>query len=221
MKKEKTVLYLVRHAHAIGNEKKFFQGNVDTDLTETGYKQLPYLSERFKDIHLDALYSSPLKRAFVTAEALNKYHNLDIIKIDALKEINGGILEHMQWEDIQKNYPDEFELWKNDLPRFAAPSGEAMTDVYERMKKAVTAIAEENIGKTVTVVSHGCAIKNFLSYAESGDIEGLKTVGWSDNISVSCIEYSNGKFEIIFKSDASHLPEELKPSVLSLWEKEK
>ena len=43
-------IYLVRHAEAQGNVEEFFQGHIDTDVSEKGRKQLECLAERFKDI---------------------------------------------------------------------------------------------------------------------------------------------------------------------------
>lgn len=55
--------YLVRHAEAQGNIEEFFQGHINTDVSEKGAKQLEMLAERFRDISFDAIYSSPLLRA--------------------------------------------------------------------------------------------------------------------------------------------------------------
>ena len=51
-------------------------------------------------IHLDAVYSSPLKRAYHTAEAVNRYHRLPIHTDGRLMEINGGHWEEKPWEAL-------------------------------------------------------------------------------------------------------------------------
>lgn len=85
-----TRMYLVRHAEAEGNANEFFQGCTQTQLTEKGKQQLAYLSHRFGEIPLDAIYTSPYLRAKQTAIAINRYHNLSIYEEYALHEINGG-----------------------------------------------------------------------------------------------------------------------------------
>ena len=80
-----TKVYLVRHAEAAGNVAKTFQGHTDCEVTEKGHKQLACLAERFKDVHLDIIYSSPLLRTRQTAAAVNKYHGLDV-------HINQGLI---------------------------------------------------------------------------------------------------------------------------------
>ena len=65
-----TYIYLVRHCEAMGNHKRLFQGSTDCDISEIGAKQLEYLKVRFREIKLDAVYSSPLLRAQKTAESI-------------------------------------------------------------------------------------------------------------------------------------------------------
>jgi len=221
-----TTFYLVRHAEAEGNVKEFFQGNINTDVTPKGQTQLDCLAERFHDIHLDAVYTSPYLRALKTAQAVNRYHNLPLIQNDDLREINGGEWEGRKWADIPRLFPEEHKLWTDQLWLFHAPNGDTMTAVYQRILKVMAEIAEENKGKTVAVVSHGCTLRNFLSFLESGCIEGLQAVGWSDNTAVSLAEYDHEtqKWSLIFKNDSSHLSAELSTLNSSAWnryEKEK
>lgn len=214
-----TRLYLVRHAEAEGNVREFFQGTMNTALTEKGLRQTECLAERFKDIALDAVYTSPFRRAVQTAEAVNRYHGLPLIRNPQLREIAGGRFEGMKWADIPQKFPAEYARWTKKMQTFCAPDGDRMTAVYARMRKVMTKIARDAAGKTAAVISHGCALRNFLAYVESGSIDGLGAVGWSDNTAVSLVEYDHGKerFRLIFKNDSSHLPEALSTLRGSAW----
>ena len=75
----KTRIYFVRHCEAEGNFYRLFHGHYDSKITQNGKVQLGYLAERFKDIPYDYIYSSPLNSTMLTAKAVNKYKNLDII----------------------------------------------------------------------------------------------------------------------------------------------
>ncbi len=213
-------IYLVRHGEAMGNVEEFFQGRTDCEISPKGKKQLDFLSERFKDIYFDEIYSSPLKRAAMTADAVNKYHGREIIYDERLTEIDGGVWEGVKWADIPRLYPEEYRLWTEDMANFHIEKGESMTEVYSRITSAVNDIAEKNTGKTIVIVSHGCALRNFLCYAADRDINKLADVGWSDNTAVSLAEYDDsGEVRIIFKNDASHLPPELSTLASSKWNK--
>ena len=125
-----TRIYLVRHAEAMGNVQEFFQGRTDCEVSEKGKKQLELLAERFKDIPIEAIYSSPLKRTIDTAEAVNKYHGLPIIRDEGLIEVDGGVWEGKPWADLPKLYPVEY-----DLPSFSAAI--LLTVVFIRSKTSV------------------------------------------------------------------------------------
>ncbi len=124
-----TKIYLVRHAEAMGNVEEFFQGRTDCEVSEKGKKQLELLAERFRDIQIEVIYSSPLKRTIDTAEAVNKYHDLPIIRDEGLIEINGGVWEGKPWADLPRLYPVEYDLWQNKMYAFYIDEGEKMTEV--------------------------------------------------------------------------------------------
>lgn len=213
-----TRLYIIRHAEAMGNVLEFFQGRTDTEVSEKGKKQLECLAERFKDVHLDAVYSSPLLRARTTAEAVNRYHGLPVRIERDIIEIDGGEWEDRKWSELPELFPDEYELWRNRINRFAAPGGESTLQVYDRMKEAVKRIAAENIGKTAAVISHGMAIKAYLNFADGREWDNYEDPGWSDNTAVSLIEYDGGLApHIVFKNDISHLDGALSTLASSKW----
>ena len=202
----KTTVYVVRHAEAAGNLSGTFQGSTDAHVTETGYRQLERLSERFRSVPLEAVYSSPLTRALETAKAVNRHHALRIETLDGLQEIDGGAFEGMAWADIPIRYPDEIALWNERPHDFIAVGGESMLDVYARMKASIGHIVSRHVGQTVAVISHGCAIRALLSYAASGSITGLSDVCWSDNTGVSLIEFDNDmRPRVVYVNDVTHL----------------
>lgn len=213
-----TKIYLVRHAEAEGNAAEFFQGNIDTPLTDKGIQQLDCLAERFRSIPLDALYFSPYQRTRLSAEAVNHFHGLSMIPEYDLREINGGEWEGRTWAELPLEFPEAYRQWTTHMAAFAAPYGDTMRDVWERMTDVMTRIERENRGKTVAVVSHGCALRNFLCYVEFRDAERLGDVGWADNTAVSLVEYdTESGWRLVFKNDASHLPPELSTLRSSHW----
>ena len=81
-----TVIYLIRHAEAEGNMYRVFQGHKDVMLTERGELQAKALAERFRDIPIDAVYSSDLYRASATAAGICRIHALPLHRTAALRE---------------------------------------------------------------------------------------------------------------------------------------
>ncbi|MCF0121211.1 MAG: histidine phosphatase family protein, partial [Oscillospiraceae bacterium] len=78
-------------------------------------------------------------------------------------------------------------------------------------------IAAENDGKTIAVVSHGCAIRSVLSGIINGAEGGVENVPHGDNTSVSKIIFSGGVPSLEYINDASHLDEETSTFSHQVW----
>lgn len=206
-----TRIFLVRHCEAEGNLTRSFQGGTNLDITELGAKQLELLKDRFKSEKIDTIYTSPLIRAQKTAFAIKGERNMDV-KIDSeLREIHGGVIEGKSYAEIFGNDPVMADIWDNHPKDFAPENGEKMTDAYDRIYNAIEKIAVENDGKTVAVASHGGVIRCFMARLIFGTIDRLQDVPWAENTSVALITYENGKFDIVYKNDRTHVPDEFLP----------
>ena len=78
---------LVRHGETEWNATGQYQGQTDIPLSETGRAQAAALGKRFETIHVDAVYSSPLQRAYDTARAIAEPKGLLIQKVEGFKEL--------------------------------------------------------------------------------------------------------------------------------------
>lgn len=203
-----TRIYLVRHAKSIGNTNRIFQGRSDLGLSVEGQAQLPQLAERFREIHLDKIYASPLLRAVQTAQGVNHYHNLPIETDEGLCEINAGLWEMQPFEELPVRFPKEWQLWTEDVPHFEAPQGESICQVKERISRAIDHIAEENQGKTLAIVSHGCALRCYLCHAYGIPLERIAEIPLPTNTSVSCVVYHQNGIRVEWIDRLSHLEEE-------------
>ncbi len=143
----------------MGNIRRIFQGHIDEGISGNGRRQLERLTERFRDVPLDAIYSSPLQRAMYTAEAVDGAHGLPIVQDRRLMEIHGGVWESP--ENVAVALPGtKLQMGTVRLWDFHPRKGEAMREVYSRMAEALTEIAAAHPDETVAVASHGCAIRN-------------------------------------------------------------
>ena len=91
-------LYLIRHGETDSNKSFRFQGQTDIELNEKGLAQAELLAEHFKNIRLDAVYSSSLTRARQTAAPLAAVHGLEVQPVEDIKEIAFG-----EWEGLTYN----------------------------------------------------------------------------------------------------------------------
>lgn len=205
-----TRLVFVRHCEAEGNTKGVLQGRTDCDISGNGAVQLDLISLRLRNEPFEAIYSSPLRRAFKTAQAIDRYHHLPIQVDRRLSEIDVGAWEGRSWSEIEKENSAMLKIWNESPGKFRAEGGESMKEVYDRVWKAAKDIAEANRGKTVCVVSHGCAIRNLLCHALGWPVDRVGEVGWCDNTAVSVVDFDDCLHARVVKmNDASHIPPQL------------
>lgn len=205
-----TRIYLVRHCEALGNVQRVFQGTSDFDITDLGEKQLEALKNRFADIKLDRVLSSPLIRTKKTARAIIGSKNLPLETDNGLIELDGGIVEGKPFDETFRAYPELADTWINHPEDFAPENGEPIRDAYERIWKVIKRIASDNKNKTVALSTHGGVTRCLICRLLNDDIKQLKNIPFMGNTAVTLIEFDEDlKPELIFFNDTSHLTTEL------------
>ena len=205
-----TYIYIVRHCEAEGNILKIYQGITDMDITKQGEKQLEKLEERFNDINLDAVYTSPLIRTVKTANAIKGSKEIPIIEDKGLIEISGGIIEGKPFKECFEEIDGFYDMWYNRPEDLSLPQSEPMAAAYERIYNTVLKIAKENDGKTIACATHGGVIRCLICKILYDNIKKLKDVLVPINTAVTLLkidEKQNIKLE--FFNDYSHLDESL------------
>lgn len=175
-------IFLVRHGLTEYNQSLRLQGSSDIPLNEAGIRQAEKAREFFKEEKVDVLLSSPLSRAYKTAEIINEHHNLEIKVFDELEEQSFGPLEGEHIEHIRLKYP------QGDLPGV-----ESFESLAVRTSKMMDYIEENHMGKNVMISSHSRTIKSFLShYTEEIHMVLTKL----HNCSLSLIEHRDGGWTV-------------------------
>lgn len=207
-----TYIYLIRHCEAMGNHKRLFQGSTDCDISEIGAVQLKYLKERFMDLKLDAVYSSPLLRAQKTAEAVSYGKGLEIITRKNLAELHGGVVEGKPFQEAFNAIPGLADAWNNHPQDFAPEGGEAMRDAYVRIYDEIMALVHANRDKTIAAATHGGVLRCLTCRILYNDITRLKDVPWHENTAVTLLKIDDSdKISVEFFNDYSHVPSEYMP----------
>lgn len=150
------MILFVRHGETDCNKQGIIQGQLDAPLNEEGIKQAEETAEKLKNTEINVIYSSPLVRAKLTAEIINKYHNVDIICDDRLKEQNAGEATGRYESSITK---EEYEYFAKDPHKYNAESEE---DLYIRNIDFFKEI--EKSDKTILIVAHRGIYKNLYRY---------------------------------------------------------
>lgn len=186
-------LYIVRHGETYWNAEKKFQGFADIELNENGIRLAKVTGEHLRDIDFDYVYSSPLKRAYKTANLVTE-GRYDIITDDRIKEINLGEYEGKHPEEVG----GEFKKFFEQPEKFYSENGETFEELRERtsefLKEVIVPL--ENKANRVLLTSHAAAIKTMLSYINGTDIKDLWKGEFQKNCAVTIIELKDGIFKV-------------------------
>lgn len=200
-----TEIYLIRHTQAEGNRYRMMQGFWDGEVTALGRRQAEALGRRFADVPLDAVYSSDLSRAVLTAEAAAGQKGLPVQRREDLRELNIGPWEQQFFGNLCYEMPELTDSFLNDSENWVLPGAETFPQVRERALRELRRIAAENEGKTVAVVSHGVAIRCMLSGITGIPLSDTERLPICKNTAVTKLRWENGQFTIEYMNDDSHL----------------
>lgn len=141
------MIIFVRHGTTQYNENGWIQGLADAPLTKKGLDEAQSAALKLKDTHIDKIYASPLIRAYKTAEIINQYHDLEIIKEPRLLEFDVGPFSGTKLSDYDKATIEDF--WKHP-EKHGAQSNEDFKQKVLSFFKSV-----ENTNENILIVSHG------------------------------------------------------------------
>jgi broad specificity phosphatase PhoE len=171
-----TRIILVRHGATVWNDLRLAQGHADIDLNDVGRRQAERVAAALAHEHIDAVYSSDLRRAVDTARPIAVAHELEVRVDPAFREIDQGEWEGVHVDAIKERWP---ELWGPARHYRARPGGESPAQVRRRALEGLRRIAGAHPDGTVVVVTHGGTIRwlsaEALGYddARSAKIRGL------------------------------------------------
>lgn len=161
-----TKLYLIRHGETDWNKQGKYTGQMDIPINEIGREQAKKVAEEMKTLEPVVIYSSDLKRALETAQAISEELNIPIIKDERLREIRQGEWEGMHVNKIKMQYTEEFAARKENPLTVAAPGGESIGDVEIRVRSLLVDITQKHPNSEVVVSSHGIVLGIIRTIAE-------------------------------------------------------
>ncbi|MDO5443992.1 MAG: bifunctional histidine phosphatase family protein/GNAT family N-acetyltransferase [Eubacteriales bacterium] len=200
-----TEIYLIRHTQAEGNLYRITQGHWDGDVTPLGLKEIDALAERFRGFGIDAVYSSDLYRAVLTARALTKYNDLEVITDERLRELDVGSWEGQFFCNMMYEKPELTERFLTSPWNWKVEGSETLSMVADRAVEAVNELAEKHSGEKIAIVSHGVTIRCLLTRLLGLPLEGEGIAPIVKNTAVCKLICENGEYRADYLNDVSHL----------------
>jgi broad specificity phosphatase PhoE len=163
-------LLIWRHGRTEWNATGRMQGQSDVALDETGIRQAHEAAPLLAAEQPDAIVSSDLVRARVTAEALAGLLRLPVALDQRLRETYFGPWQGLTSEEIAAAYPHEFAAWTRG-EHFTVTGAEKHAEVASRMVAGIEDALDATDG-TLVVVTHGAAARRAVG----------ALLGWADEV---------------------------------------
>lgn len=144
---------LVRHGQTDYNRDSRLQGSSDIALNATGLEQARTAAQLLSDDRWDAVVSSPLQRAAVTADIIAEALEVEVLgRFPGLVERDYGAAEGLTKEQAVEKFGD---TW---------PGQESFEDLQRRAVATIEEIATEHPLPGLVIVAHGTLIRAFTDH---------------------------------------------------------
>lgn len=194
-------LYIIRHGHTDWNKEGRLQGSRDIPLNEDGRKAALDFGKKCscENISFDAIYSSPLIRAFETAQLIRGEKQIPIIKDQRLREISFGVEEGAFYKDWDSSdSPYKYFFAESDNSRYIPPEGgETLEHICQRtadfIKTVIEPIQKKNPAARILITAHGALNAALMCCLENRHYSNFWGKGLLKNCEAAVFEF-NGQW---------------------------
>lgn len=156
-----TSLVLIRHAET--DMAGRFCGHSDPELNQRGQGQLARMVNALSEQAIRRVYTSDLRRARQTAEAVAEHFGAELHLRPGLREVHFGLWEGLSWSEIEGRDPVLARSWVEEYPNLTAPGGESFVHFVSRAQREITFLRGEAAKSPIAVVTHAGFIRVVLT----------------------------------------------------------
>lgn len=199
-----TALLLMRHAESEMSGR--YLGCSDPPLSGRGRAQAAALARRLAEEPLSALYSSPLRRALDTAQAIAEPHGLEVNVVADLVELDFGAWDGLSYGEIERRDPERLARWLADPATIHPSGGETSAHMSQRVVAAIQAIVADHPQGIVAIVSHGGPIRASVCHVLGLPLE-LQWRIQQDLAALTRLDWDGTQVVLSLLNDTCHLGE--------------
>ncbi|MEU6819525.1 histidine phosphatase family protein [Streptomyces atriruber] len=159
-----TDFVLVRHGETVWHDGNRYAGRTDVELTPRGLRQAAALGEWAAGERIDAVVSSPLSRARLTARPAAEALGLAPYIEERLLEVDFGRGEGLTRDEMRERFPEELAAFLRDPVAHHLPGGEDPRAAAERASAALSDLADAHPEGRVLVVAHSTLVRLVLCH---------------------------------------------------------
>lgn len=202
-----TEVIFVRHAQPDVNFEGVVGDSIDPPLTEYGRMQARLVGEALSVKKIDAVFTSPMKRARETAEAIAGHHrHLELVTIDDLREV--GVFQDVPPDKTVLDFVGRElllaarERMLNERSWDVYPYSEGSAPFRKRVINAVEACIAHNAGERIVIVCHGGVINAYIGHIIRSEYDMFFRPA---HASVSIVVAGEGRRVVRLLNDTHHL----------------
>ena len=149
-----TRVHLIRHGVTESNRQRRYMGRSDEGLSSEGRRQVRQLALRGATLDIEAVYSSPLRRARDTAEIVGQPYHLRPELAADFTELDLSRWEGLTANQIEARDGEAWQTWCADPARLQLPGIEPFTVLQQRVRRGIEGLLRQHAGGTIAVVTH-------------------------------------------------------------------
>jgi broad specificity phosphatase PhoE len=201
-------IYLIRHGETDWNRRGIYQGTTDAPLNAAGRAQAEALGEQLRGVDFDAGYTSPLRRARATAEAVLGGTGVPLVEAPELREMCYGLWQGRGSRPAGRCSPGLEWRFRHDPWSVRIPGGETLHEVRARAARIWERVTGAHRGDVVLLSGHGHFNRVLL----------IHSLGWEPGRFWEIQQTNGGCWRIVVPEEAGAAPtaERLDPALPAL-----
>lgn len=156
-------LLLIRHAETAPSVQGRCYGVLDVELSPRGVSRANSLADVLRHETIDAVYSSPLRRAVDSALPLARALERELSIEDGLGELDFGRCEGLTYSEIETAFPEVFREWMTSPATVVFPEGESLADLQRRAWTTLDQLRARHRTGTVAIYTHAGVLRAVLA----------------------------------------------------------
>lgn len=200
-------IFLVRHGLTLWNVEGRIQGISNTELAPEGLQQAKLLAENFPCDKLDAIFSSDLVRAKITAQFIADKFNLPVQTTPDFREVDFGEWEGKSFADLEKNEAETLKIFHTAPDKLNLDGAETFHKAQSRaMNKLRQIITDTDNGgeNRIVIAAHGSINRLILCAVLEIPIKNMWRLN-QFNTAVNIFRVDDGNFTVRLINGTAHL----------------
>jgi broad specificity phosphatase PhoE len=203
-------IFLVRHGQTTANAQQVIQGpRIDAELSELGHRQAHSVAEALAREPLAALYTSPLRRARQTAEAVANRHpgrggHLAVQVVPELYEMDYGQFIGQGYDACRADMDQVLDAWRMGFVDEPFPGGESALLAQHRIRPFAQRLVQRARDADVAAVAHGRINRILVATLTGAGLQRLEEFPQS-NAAITELHVDGDGARLERLNDTSHL----------------